>query len=930
MSKPSWDQIQDLFTELRELAPAERESRLASVAQRDPELHAEVASLLAADAEVDGPLDAPPTFKVSSLEAGVWTTPFGAGTRIGPYQLVRLLGEGGMGSVWLAERADGKLHRSVALKLPKWTWTVGNLTARLARERDILASLEHANIARLYDAGVDDLGRPYLAMEYVAGEAIDRFCASRNLNIAQRLQLVVDVARAVSYAHSRLVVHRDLKPSNILVADDGSIRLLDFGVARLLQSDEADSLPFTQAGVRAFTLEFAAPEQLRGESVGTATDVYALGCVLYVLLTSASPYRVELKSAGALEAAILAGDTRLASDACSDAATAQQLRGDLDAILVKALQLEPLERYASVDALADDINRFLRHEPVRARPARFLYRAHKFARRHRLALSTGAAIAIALIGAALFSMHQAQRAQLEAKKATAIKNFLVGIFAAADAVEPHRAEPQEMRVIDVMDQGRTRLLTELNDLPEAKLELVDVIGDIYELLDSTDRALGLYESALPIASQVYGSDSAQYARLLALIASAQMLAGDFEAAEGAIATAEAAFAARRDSQSLEYANLLKIKGNLLRSKGTAGNRAAIDVLANAARLFASRYPTDRGHSGAYLYLAQAHVALGEPALALAAADGAVAAAMLRPEDTVTRASAHSLRASVLDRDGDFDRALDDYDAASSAYKRALGERHFLYLQNENLRAAALQVVGRYVDALPVLRATTQVIGEVRPNSNTHVNALRRLAAAQLRDGDARGALATLDTAIELATNKQVAGLQGALLMQAARAHLDLDDHRAAEAAIVSATSTLEAGSAMTDAIRADLKLLSAEVALAKRDESAARAALAAALQLSAGSAYADKMRRVSAHLVSTQLAAKQAQADAELQRAQSLVDELPASARRFPQLAILEQRTAYACRFGGRLELQQALAREREWRSQLQSHATQKSRRASC
>ncbi len=927
MSKPTWDRIEALFTELRELPPVERQARLAELARADIELHAEVESLLNADAAVDGPLDAPPAFKVDPLDANSTSAPFGVGTRVGPYQLVRLLGEGGMGSVWLAERTDGRLKRTVALKLPKWTWTLGNLTARLARERDILANLEHASIARLYDAGVDELGRPYLAMEYVAGDTIDRWCERHRLDVDQRLRLVVDVARAVSYAHSRLVVHRDLKPSNILVAEDGSIRLLDFGIARLLQSDDVDSMQLTHAGTRAFTLEYAAPEQLRGEPVTTATDVYALGCVLYGLLAVASPYRVTHRSAAALEAAILAGETRAASEACNNPTVARQLRGDLDAVLNKALRTNPLERYASVEAFADDISRYLRHEPVQAQPDRWWYRARKFARRHRLGLTATAAIALALLGAAWFSTLQAERARLEAQKATAIKDFLVGIFAAADAIEPQLAEPQDLRVIDVMDQGRKRLLTDLNELPEVKLELVDVIGDIYELVDSMDRALELYQAALPIAADVYGTNSAQYARLLALIASAHMLAGNFQEAEDAIATAEAAFRARGDAVSLEYANLLKNKGNLLRSRGTAGNREAIAVLTEAAKLFGSRYPSDRGHSGTYLFLAQAHVALGEPQLALEAANGAVAAALKRPEDTVTRASAHSLRASVYDRDGQFDRALEDYDAASKDYRRALGDRHFLYLQNENLRAAALQILGRRAEAFERLQATTNTIAEVRPHSNTHVNALRRLAAAQLRDGDARIALTTLRTAIDLAAEKQVAALQGALLMLAARAHFDLEDPRAALTAINDAEKILEAGGASTDATRAELHLLRAELALTTGARAEAQSQLDAALKLSGGSAYADRTRRIAAYLLGARFASEAFRAREQLRLAESEIAELPPSAQPFTRLALLQQQTRFACRFDDRAAIQRADDAERALRADLQLGATHERRR---
>ncbi len=263
-----------------------------------------------------------------------------AGMLVGPYRLLREIGTGGMGAVWLAERADGMLKRRVALKLPRLAWDIPGLAGRMERERDILAELEHQNIARLYDAGVDAQGRPYLAMEYVEGRPLDVYCREHGLGVQERLGLFLQVARAVAHAHARLVVHRDLKPTNILVTSDGSVRLLDFGIAKLLEGEvgreSANESLLTQLGGRALTPDYASPEQIRGQAITVAVDIYSLGVVLYELLTGERPYKVA--SAAMLEDAVVRLEAPLASSVAHDKARARELRGDLDTIVAKALK----------------------------------------------------------------------------------------------------------------------------------------------------------------------------------------------------------------------------------------------------------------------------------------------------------------------------------------------------------------------------------------------------------------------------------------------------------------------------------------------------------------------------------------------------------------------------------------------------------------
>jgi serine/threonine protein kinase/DNA-binding NarL/FixJ family response regulator len=286
-----------------------------------------------------------------------------AGKAVGPYRLVREIGRGGMGSVWLADRVDAGLNRRVALKLPRLSWVAG-MARRMARERDIGARLEHANIARLYDAGVDARGWPYLAFEYVDGVPIDRWCARQTTSIRDRVELIIRVAAAVAYAHARQVIHRDLKPSNVLVTADGVVHLLDFGIARLLDDDARDD-DATRTHGRAMTLPYAAPELILGDDATTASDIYSLGALAYELLARAKPFVPARDTAAALEEAILRGDAPPASSRASPD-DAPHLQGGLDAIVEVAMRVEPGERYDSVEALVDDLRQYLEGRPVHA------------------------------------------------------------------------------------------------------------------------------------------------------------------------------------------------------------------------------------------------------------------------------------------------------------------------------------------------------------------------------------------------------------------------------------------------------------------------------------------------------------------------------------------------------------------------------------
>ena len=425
--------------------------------------------------------------------------PDAPGDEVGPYRLIQELGAGGMANVWLAERADGVLQRQVALKLPRAGWALG-LAQRMARERDILGALAHPNIARLYDAGVTVAGRPWMAMECVSGTPIDEHCRSGALGVPQRLRLFLQVTDAVAHAHARLIVHRDLKPSNILVTPEGEVRLLDFGVAKLLEDDPARSPALTQLMGRAVTPDYASPEQVAGKPVGVATDVYSLGVVLYELLTGQRPYRLGRQSMAALEEAILAADVPLASTRVgADKGLARALRGDIDTMLMRALHKDPARRYASVESFAADLQRHLDGEPIHARPPSRRYRAYKFMRRNRLGTASVAAVAASLVLGSAVALWQARQARNEAARAEQVKEFMGSVL--------KQATPREGGVVtasDLLLAASQRIEKELAGNPRAAAELGVIVGQGFFSLGEARKGETALRAAITRAENEFG------------------------------------------------------------------------------------------------------------------------------------------------------------------------------------------------------------------------------------------------------------------------------------------------------------------------------------------------------------------------------------------------------------------------------------------
>ncbi len=476
-------------------------------AERDADVRAEARRLLAADARAGDFLSEPAAAGVPSAiaELAHAQSSATAGDVIGPFRLVSLVGRGGMGEVWVGERTGADFEQRVAIKLLPIA-SDASAAARFRRERRILGKLSHPRIAKLLDGGVTPSGRPWLAMELVLGKSLTEHCKEKQLDVDERLRLFAEVCDAVQYAHRNLVVHRDLKPSNILVEPSGEPKLLDFGIAKLLEeSNDDDALTRTEE--RPMTLEYASPEQVRGGAITTTTDVWALGVILYELLTGARPYSGG--SRVSIEQAILAA-TPTRPSAHTDASLAPLLRGDLDAIVLKAMRAEPSERYPSAEALGGDVRNHLARAPVSARGDATSYLLRAMVRRHRTAFAFSAfAIALLVFGIAS-TAWQAHRAREEARRAEKAEEFLVSMLRAFD---PDRGTPVTQR--EILERGEKRL-DELDDQPEEQARLLQVFAETWYNLEDYDHAQPAAERALAIERR-HGPRSIAVAKTLIVL-----------------------------------------------------------------------------------------------------------------------------------------------------------------------------------------------------------------------------------------------------------------------------------------------------------------------------------------------------------------------------------------------------------------------------
>ena len=638
-----WRALSRLLDQALALPAAERLAWLATLPPEVEKLSTTLRDLLARQAagETSGFLKTLPRLDLASPPAAdAEAEQLHEGALVGPYRLLRELGRGGMGSVWLAERSDGLLKRPVALKLPRPGMHGARLRERFARERDILAGLSHPHIARLYDAGVTEDGQPYLALEYVDGQALGAYCDAHRLELSRRLALFLQVLDAVQYAHARLVAHRDLKPTNILVTDEDQVRLLDFGIAKLIAEETAAESELTQAAGRLLTPDYASPEQISGAPLTTATDIYSLGVILYELVTGERPYRLKRDSRGALEEAILEAEIARPSAACKDPAKAslrglplaklqKVLRGDLDTIVFTALKKNPAERYATVSAFAEDIRRHLAHEPVSARPDSLGYRAAKFVRRNRLAVGLSALAMLALVVGLAGTITQAgratrqaalaeterNRADRQARAATEQRDFALRELSRAAAIN----DLNQFLLSDAAPSGKPFTAGELLARAEAIVErehagsdaehaeMLIAIGRQYGNMDQDDEARRLLARAYQSSSE--SSDRTTRARAACALARAIARAGDGERAEALFAEAmgylpdEPQFALDRLSCLLDGSNAARDSNDPAR--GLERAKAA------QAMLLRLRYPSAILETRVLMDLAESYDQAGE-------------------------------------------------------------------------------------------------------------------------------------------------------------------------------------------------------------------------------------------------------------------------------------------------------------------------------
>ena len=578
----AWREAMEHLDRLLQQAPAERAGALADLSVSRPDLHSLVSSLLAAEARASsGAFLDPPAAAGPALQAGV---------QLGPYRVLSQLGSGGMGEVWLARRDDGLYDGEVAIKTLHPYFAGGALRDRFLREAQLLGRLTHANIARLLDAGMSADGGLYLVLEYVRGVSIDKWCDERGLGVAERLRLFMEVCAAVAHAHSNLIVHRDIKPSNILVADDGRAKLLDFGVAKLVEPDsQPERTELTRMTGRIFTPEYAAPEQILGLPITTATDVYSLGVLLHVLLSGARPYGRGGNSVEVERAIVHDEPIRMSR---AGGRFKRELAGDLDNIVARALRKDPAERYASVLALRDDIERHLAHQPIMAQAESAASRARKFVRRHRAGVIAAGLVFVAIAAGLIGVVWQAQVARTEARKATAIRDFLVGIFERNSVAHPDGARARQTTASELLAQSAQQIRGTLQDAPEVRTELLGVMAQLYASLDMQSDAIALLTDKLASQRATPGAEL-DVAKTLALLSYSQIQIGDYPASQRSANEALQIFASLGDTSTLEHGIAFANLGQGAYRQGKATGGAMRRNFEAARRLIETHHPRSR-------------------------------------------------------------------------------------------------------------------------------------------------------------------------------------------------------------------------------------------------------------------------------------------------------------------------------------------------
>lgn len=803
MNAERWQQIDALFGDALDRPPADRLTFLDAACGEDRELFDAVRDLVAGEAEAGRVIgESVTSFASDVIESFRQAVGSGeddalVGRHVGPYRLMARIGRGGMGAVYLAERADGEFDQRVALKVVKRGMDTDEILRRFQFERRILASLEHPNIARLYDGGATEDGRPYLVMELVEGETITAYADARRLTVDQRLDLFRAVCLAVQHAHQKLVVHRDIKPSNIMVAADGTAKLLDFGVAKLLDDDAVDS-PRTGTGLRILTPDYAAPEQIRGEPVTTATDVYALGAVLYELLTGRRPF-ATVNGAGATNVPGSAREAarpsavvgREGGSASVRGTTAERLRrrlaGDLDVVVLKALAPEPADRYMSAQQLGDDLARHRAGLPVTARRPTASYRTRKFVRRNRTGVAAGGIVVLALVtglGAAAWQGRQAVRERDAARQARElaeqVSTFLVDLFDSADPLGGGADRTDTLRARAVVDRGAARVHDELLGQPRLQAEILAVMGRVYTNLGAYDDAVEMLTATLDLQLAA-GEPAQRRATPLALLAGVAREQGDFDGADSLYAGVLDLYdAAGIPPDSLYIANLSE-RGGIRAFLGDYDDARAMHERA-LALIAREGLPTGRLYGRVVNNLAMLDYDLGDYAGAETSfrAAYAIESELLRAGHPTLATTLNNVASSVHYQ-GRYDEAEPLYQEAVALARDAFGDTHpsvGTYLQN---LATLFDDQGRLEEAGPLYDRAVSAYESGLGRTNVHTAMLLRnfainrhaLGAHGQAEGLLREAIGSLTAAV--GPEHLYTGLAGASLGRVLAAAGRLDE-----------------------------------------------------------------------------------------------------------------------------------------------------------
>jgi serine/threonine-protein kinase len=899
-----WRRLEAALDQLLDAEESARPALVGELAAGDAAFARELAELLAVESTAGDWLERPVEGFAPDLLASAATAATDrahadlAGRRLGPWRLLREIGRGGMGTVFLAERADGQFEQRVALKLVRADLRSASARRRFLDERRLLARLSHPGIARLLDGGVTEDGTPYLVLEYVEGAPLLDHVRARRLGLDARLDLFLGICSAVEHAHRSLVVHRDLKPANVLVTDEGEVKLLDFGIARLLEDDGVEAVR-TRFDERVLTPEYAAPELLLGGTVTTATDVYSLGVLLYELATGRRPLEIDASSLLELERVLgerrpAPPSRRAAGSTATEAGFARRLAGDLDAVLLKALETRPEDRYASVAELVDDLERARAMLPVRARrlgPAR---RAARFVRRHRLAVLAAAAVVALLALGVASTLWQARRALREAERVRQVKDFTLGLFESSD---PDVTGGDALTAEQILERGLERIDRDLAGQPALQADMLEVVGDVLLKLGRYDEAIAPFERAVALRRAGAGEGSTELARALVRLGDTAHFRFDLDRAETLYDEAERI---QRRALGVEHPDRLATEallGRIELDRGEFGlaRRRLDPLLATARRTLGGDHPLTVEVESA---LAEALLAAAE----WAAAErifGHVLAAQRRRHGAL-----HSEVATALVNHGVALEALGRLDAAEASYREALavdrrllGPGHPTLAPDLSNLGSVLTRRGRCAEAIALLEEARDIeLGRAEPAAPelaAHLfNLARALACADRTDE----AIVAARRAIELESASFGDGHELVAISRVvlARALADQGALDPAERLLRSARSDLAERLAPEDPRRAEAAFALGRVLRLRGDAAAAEAIQAPELDsLRARLGDADlRTAEAALELALTRLELGRFDAARELLGGarRSLSAQLPAGDRRLRELAAAEAR----------------------------------------